>query len=476
MSHRTAAGDMVAPVDCRDVGPTAPLSSSAAEPVAAPRVPLMPTLPVPAVDVGTLLRRVEGTAPVEAVSAAAEALTEMVGAREVTFLIADFSGRAVVRLTTSAAGATGARTQAGAGAETLPLTDTVYERVLRSQQVEVEALDHGARMIVPVTNRGDAIGLLDLILPASPAPRLIADVAAAAHALAYVVIAARRYTDVFEWGQRTTPFSLAAEIQRRLLPAAYTCEAGQFTLAGWLEPAASVGGDTFDYTLNRDSLHITITDAVGHEVDAALLATLFVGSLRNARRKGLDLGAQARYANDALAEHASEGKFVTGQLLRVDLPSRTAAIVNAGHPFPLRLRAGRVEEIGLGIEPPFGLLPGRPFRLQPFPLEPGDRIVFLTDGMEERNAATLDVAAALAATADLHPREVVHALGAAVLDATGGNLRDDATMVCLDWYGGPGRRFQSEHGAVAGLASSTGAPLVDAPGRGRRRSTPASSC
>jgi hypothetical protein len=113
------------------------------------------------------------------------------------------------------------------------------------------------------------------------------------HALAYVVIAGRRYTDVFEWGQRTTPFSLATEIQRRLLPASYTCEAGQFTLAGWLEPAASVGGDTFDYTLNDDSLHVSITDAVGHEVEAALQATLLVGALRNARHKGLDLAAQA---------------------------------------------------------------------------------------------------------------------------------------------------------------------------------------
>src|SRR3712207_7680764 len=56
--------------------------------------------------------------------------------------------------------------------------------------------------------------------------------------------------------------------------------------------------------------------------------------------------------------------------------------------------------------------------------------------MQERNAASLDVAAALADTADLHPREVVHALGAAVLHATGGDLRDDATLGCLDWYGG----------------------------------------
>jgi hypothetical protein len=46
----------------------------------------------------------------------------------------------------------------------------------------------------------------------------VADVALAAHALAYVVIANRRFTDLFAWGQRSVPLSLAAEIQHRLLP------------------------------------------------------------------------------------------------------------------------------------------------------------------------------------------------------------------------------------------------------------------
>jgi glycine cleavage system aminomethyltransferase T len=58
------------------------------------------------------------------------------------------------------------------------------------------------------------------------------------------VIANRRYADLFEWGQRSVPLSLAAEIQHRLLPGSFTCEAGQFTLAAWLQPAGEVGGDT----------------------------------------------------------------------------------------------------------------------------------------------------------------------------------------------------------------------------------------
>src|SRR3954467_5220906 len=341
----------------------------------------------PVIDVGALLEKVEAAAPIDAVEAVATALGDMVRAREVALLITDFTGRAVVRLT-SAGRVAGARSHGVEQAETLRLSGTVYEQVLRTQQVDVAPLDGGARMIVPVTDRGDAIGLLEVVLPRIPSAAEVTDISTAAHALAYVVIAARRHTDVFEWGQRSQPFALAAEIQRRLLPASYTCEAGQFTLAGWLEPASSVGGDTFDYTLDRDCLQVSITDPVGHQVAAALLATLLVGGLRNGRRKGLDLARQARYANDALAENAAPGQFVTGQLMRVDLQTGTAAVINAGHPLPLRLRDGKVEEVDLQIEAPFGVLPGKSFEVQPFPLEPGDRIILLTDGMQERTRST----------------------------------------------------------------------------------------
>jgi serine phosphatase RsbU (regulator of sigma subunit) len=176
--------------------------------------------------------------------------------------------------------------------------------------------------------------------------------------LAYVVIANRRYTDLFEWGQRSVPLSLAAEIQHRLLPGAFTCEAGQFTLAAWLQPAGEIGGDTFDFSLKRDALHLSMTDAMGHTMDAALLATVLVGALRNARRRGVEL-----------AEQASEGQFVTGLLVRIDLARATAGIVNAGHPPPLRLRSGQVEDVPLEADRPFGVQRGRGYRVQALPLE-----------------------------------------------------------------------------------------------------------
>ncbi len=422
----------------------------------------MPERGEPRTDLRGLLDEVEAASPVQAVEVVADELAALFGARAVSFLIADFSGRAVFRMGRATGTGSGTRFP---GAEQVPLRGTVYERVLVTQRVDVREVDGAAQLTVPVTNRGDAIGLLQLDLPYHPDERVVADLAAAGHALAYIVVADRRHTDLFEWGQRSAPFSLAAEIQRRLLPSAFTCEAGQFTIAGWLEPASSVAGDTFDYTLDQNALQVSITDAVGHDVAAAVLATVLVGSLRNERRRGVDLGTQVRNSNDALIAHSSVGQFVTGQVLHVDLDSGAATIVNAGHPYPLRMRGGRVEEVELQADLPFGLRPGRAFRLQRFPLEPGDRIVFLTDGMLERGAERTDLQARLAATADMHPRQVVHSLGDAVVDATGGDLRDDATIVCLDWHGGAPRPRVSSGGANPGTgrppaagADGTGSP------------------
>lgn len=131
-----------------------------------------------------------------------------------------------------------------------------------------------------------------------------------------MVIADGRYTDLYGWGRRSVPLSLEAEIQHRLPPSSYTCEAGQFTLAGWLVPANDVGGDTFDYVFDHDALQVSITDEMGHGVDAALLATLAVGSLRNSRRRDDGLAEQAREVSAALGTHARADQFVTGQLLR----------------------------------------------------------------------------------------------------------------------------------------------------------------
>jgi serine phosphatase RsbU (regulator of sigma subunit) len=329
----------------------------------------------------------------------------------------------------------------------VPLEGTDYGAALAGQRSVLLHEGDDTRVLAPVTGRGEAIGVLELVLPIAPDPITLEDVELAAHQLAYMVIANRRYTDLFEWGQRTVPLSLAAEIQRRLLPASFTCEADQFTLAGWLEPAGQVGGDTFDFSVDRSTLHVSITDAMGHSVRSSLLATLVVGALRNARRRGGDLLEQARFAHEALAEYVEDVGFVTGQLVRIDLEAQTARVVNAGHPRPFRLRDGRVEEIALAAEQPFGASAEGGWSTQDLPLQAGDRLLFLTDGMLERNAEGLDVPTLLRASAHLHPREAIQHHTHAVLDAVDGKLADDATSLCLDWHGGTQRDRVTHAGA-----------------------------
>jgi serine phosphatase RsbU (regulator of sigma subunit) len=386
-------------------------------------------------DLRSLLTRAEAAAPVGVVDAMAAALLEMLDAREVSFMIADFGGRSLNRLGHTVASEE-PDLRARETSVRVPLEGTAYGEALAGQRSVLMREGDDTRILAPVTSRGEAVGVLELTLPFEPAAITLEDVELAAHQLAYMVIANRRYTDLFEWGQRTVPLSLAAEIQRRLLPASFTCEADQFTLAGWLEPAGQVGGDTFDFSLDRNTLHVSMTDAMGHTVESALLATLVVGAVRNTRRRGAGLIEQAQSAHDALLGHAQGGAFVTGQLLRVDLVAQTARVLNAGHPRPFRLRDGRAEEIDLAANQPLGLSAGASWSDEEFPLEAGDRVIFLTDGMLERNAASLDIPALMLASAHLHPRETIQYLTHAVLDTVGGELRDDATSLCFDWHGG----------------------------------------
>ena len=406
--------------------------------------------------VGHVLEAAEAASPVQAVEAVARELGLAYDAVAVSFLIADLSGRALVRLAhvpllggpvgTFEAPALGVRREDEESATVLPFDGGPEEQAVRTQTVQVlppEANTSGDYpgmwgVLAPVTERGESIGLLELYLPEKPDQKVVTEIGQVAHLLAFVVIANRQHTDLFEWGQRSRAFSLSAEIQQRLLPQARTCEAAAFTLAGWLEPAASIGGDTFDYSLARDLLHLSLTDAMGHGVGAALTASVCLGSLRGARRRGLSLVEQAASTNDALFEHAvSEGDddFVTGLICRLDLRTGSLEIVNAGHVLPYLLRRRELTMLDLRVDLPFGMFGETSYGNTHLELEPGDRVVFVTDGMLERNVKSVDIPGAIQATWDLHPREVVRALADSALAAAGQALQDDATLLCLDWHG-----------------------------------------
>jgi hypothetical protein len=395
-----------------------------------------------------LLTAAETAAPVDAVDVIAEDLRRRFNATKVSFLIVDLTGRAVARLSTAPA-------EGGREAERIPLFGSVYDEVIRTQRLYQEATGQGQRVIVPVTNRGDAIGLLELLLPAAPGEDVLDEVGEAAHVLAYIVIANGRFTDFYTWGKRSRPPTLAAEIQYQLLPSSLSCEAAQFTLCGSLEPSEDLSGDTFDYTVDRDALHVSVTDPMGHDLDAALAATVLVSALRGARRAGAGLAEQAHRADRALVDHGHG--HATGQLLRINLHTGQAQLVNAGHPWPLRMRKGAAEVITCEVDHPFGLseFATLPYRVQDLELRQGDRLLMFTDGMVERHGEKVNLPALLERTRGLHPRETALMLTTAVRDAAGGRLEDDATVMCLDWHGPQETQRHVSFGAEAQQASAS---------------------
>ena len=192
---------------------------------------------------------------------------------------------------------------------------------------------------------------------------------------------------------------------------------------------------------------------MGHGIEAALLATLTVSALRNRRRELASPAEQADAANQVLQSNATNDQFVTGLIMRIRLGDGHTDIVHAGHPLPFLVRDGAVVPLDLTAQLPLGFAT-EPYRADTLILKPGDRLLLVTDGCLDRLAARLDIEAILTRTLNRHPRQIVQELAHGVLQVTNGNPPDDATVLCLDWYG-PLHAREATGGASQGRATQT---------------------
>ena len=141
-------------------------------------------------ELGELLAAAEAAPPGESVDVVAHDLRKRFGAEAVSFLFVDLTGQRLVRLA-----ATGDK--AADPGEPIDLQGSVYDSVLQSQgqHVEPDGQD-GRRVITPVTNRGDCIGVLEVSLQSAD-DTVLRQVRDAAHALAYIIVTDRRFTDLY---------------------------------------------------------------------------------------------------------------------------------------------------------------------------------------------------------------------------------------------------------------------------------------
>ena len=284
--------------------------------------------------------------------------------------------------------------------------------------------------VVPLWLRGRATGAL-ITLGRSRRPlEEIARQAAAAITLA------DRYTDTFARGQRRKQPHAAAEIQQSLLPPRIARISGG-EVAGNVLPSYEVAGDWFDIVENLDGVWITLADGLGPSTRAAASSAVALGALRASRRSGGTPRDALMLMHRTLRDMPGPHKEMTALAARWDPASFRLELSNCGHATPLIIRAsgerGQVTmptSRGLG-----GRASPRPARHETT-LEPGDRLVLFSDGVtrEGPGEAGMDVEAVAIAALSADPgsaADTVRQVHRAVLAASGDDLRDDATVVCL---------------------------------------------
>ncbi len=221
-----------------------------------------------------------------------------------------------------------------------------------------------------------------------------------------------------ELRQNQEQFRVAREIQQRLFPKAAPGLPG-YDIAGASYPAEATGGDYFDYLpMLHDCLGIIVGDVTGHGVGPALLMAETRAYLRVLTGRREDVGEILTRANGVLAEDVGQERFITLFMARLNPRNRSIVYASAGHPAGYVLGPkGEIKHQLRRTGVPLGIAPNTQYTSSPeIPLEQGDLLLLLTDGIEESMApddsllGTERILAVVRSNLDKSAREIVEAL------------------------------------------------------------------
>lgn len=319
---------------------------------------------------------------------------------------------------------------------------TVVGRCFRQLQLHQTETDEHQCVWVPLVDGLERLGVMYFEFKPGQRKSTDEELHEFAASVAELVLVKQVYGDLFHQVRRQQRMSLSGEILWQLLPP-LTFGTDRLVISAMLAPAYDVGGDCFDYACNGETARFAVFDAMGHGMQAGLLATLAIAAYRNARRRGVDFDECLRFIDSAIFAEFPDSCFVTGVVAELDLADGWVRWHSAGHPAPLLLRSGQLvktleSEVGL----PFGLDdPARASGTER--LEPGDRLLLYTDGITDARSPDgeffgVERLADLVARADASDQpvpETMRRLMHAVLDHPVGALKDDGTALLVEWKG-----------------------------------------
>jgi serine phosphatase RsbU (regulator of sigma subunit) len=176
---------------------------------------------------------------------------------------------------------------------------------------------------------------------------------------------------------------VAREIQLALLPRG-TYSAADIDISGFTKPANTVGGDFYDVLPQANGrIVLTLGDVAGKGSPAALLMALLLAALRTLVEERLEPAALVARLNIQICRHSPASRFITLVYAVYDPATGGLTYVNAGQNPPLiRRRGGQFERLhGTGIA--LGLFEHADYIAAQTRLDPGDLLVFYSDGITE---------------------------------------------------------------------------------------------
>ncbi|MER7769464.1 PP2C family protein-serine/threonine phosphatase [Kitasatospora sp. NPDC096140] len=319
---------------------------------------------------------------------------------------------------------------------------TLGGRAYRLQQTQLSSASPGVGWF-PLVDGVERIGVLR-IEDGAPGGDSTGRYEALAALVALLVVSKSAYSDVVVGVGRRQPMSLQAELLWAFLPPR-TIGTRHVTSSAVLEPAYDVGGDAFDHSVAGGRLHVSVFDAMGHDLASGGASSVALAACRSTRRSGGGLADIVRAIDDALARWIPD-RLLTAVVADLDTFTGELSWVNCGHPPPLLIRDGHVLTDALSRRPelPLGLGFHRhgPQPVHHERLQPGDRLLVYTDGVTEARSTSGELFGELRLTDSLVQhmtggdpapealRRLIHAL----VTHQDHELRDDATILLAEWH------------------------------------------
>jgi sigma-B regulation protein RsbU (phosphoserine phosphatase) len=257
----------------------------------------------------------------------------------------------------------------------------------------IAALKLTSILCVPIRTQDNILGILYMDTDVADHEYTNDDLllaAAAGNSAGLALENARNHQLLLEKQRMEQDIEAAWNIQASFLVSKWPADDPRFEVYGTTVPAKVVGGDFYDFArIDKNRLGMLIGDVSGKGVPAALTMAQLLAEFR-LRAPGVKSPADLLATlNEGLVLRSQRGMFCTVAVVAIDLRDGRFLGANAGHHPMLVVSKDRVVNILKASGPPIGVLPGISWEDETGTIDPGETLIFYTDGIvEARSGAT----------------------------------------------------------------------------------------